>query len=402
MEVFLTKKEKQLITRRCYEEWLTNADVLTLLPVLMEKNFVHESDVQRIRNPIFTRYEKNDYFFSNILLRLTRDQWKEFIHILEGGDKQNKAFAYEFANILEVSLTKTAEPTKSTPLERYSQHDIWDEEVTTAAISLNGSKNLSGDRYERKEMSGRGSGVTHASINLEGSQNHSVDSYGTKELSRNGRGIVFIIANFTDELEGYKTDIISIRGFFRRMLGYDVLTKVGDFSLMDITKDELHRGLRKIQSYVDSDGNYDRFYLFVLSHGDEDGILGSDLKSIPVEQIVRSFQHDQMISMKHYPKLIFIQACCGTNYVQTSGGATSKPKVRQFTPTEADVMLCSSVTESNFSFVFHNSGSLFISEVLKAFKKYVNTTEDIGVIMREVKHNIAHRELSYKADGKQR
>ena len=371
MAEFLTKKEKELIRRRCYEKWLSNADILTLLPLISGKGFVTDRQVQEIKIPSRTQYERNNYFFSEVLLRLTRDKYTELINILKDDDK-HKAFAHEFANILEISLTKLAGPTKSTPPEGISQHKMQTDDEVVAGCNLKRSKHLS------------------------------VDTYGTQKMSKSGRGkgIVFIIANFTKELKGYNTDIICITEFFKERLGYDVFTDVGGISLVDIKKCDLLKVLPKMKELVELNQQYDRFYMFVLSHGHENGILGIDDQFITLEDILRPFQHDQMKSMKNFPKLFFIQACRGTNYTKVAGGSHSKLKAQHLTPIEADQMTCYAVTESNFSFVDDFSGSLFIKEVIKCFEKYYNSTEDIGVIMREVKHNIAHSEWRYEADGK--
>ena len=373
MDNFLTTKEKKEIKTRCYEEWLSSADALTLLPLLSGKGFLNDRQEQEIKLPTRTQYEQNDYFFCNILLRLTRDKYIQLIHILKDDDK-HKAFAHEFAKILEVSLTKRTGPTSSDPPEEIVEHTM--------------------------ETDGE---VTSAGFNFKNPKRPSVDSYGTKKMSRSGRGngIVFIIANFTDELQGYKTDIICITEFFKEKLGYDVFTEIGGIRLENVTKDKLLEALPKMQGLVDLNGNYDRFYMFVLSHGDENGVLGCDWQSIPVKDIVRPFQHDQMKSMKDFPKLFFIQACRGTNFTEVAGHH-SQLKAQQLIPIEADQMLCYAVTESNFAFVFHKKGSLFVKEVMKAFIKYYDSSEDIGVIMREAKYNIAHSEELFLADGKQR
>ena len=118
---------------------------------------------------------------------------------------------------------------------------------------------------------------------------------------------------------------------------------------------------------------------------------------------MRPFQHDQMKSMKGFPKLFFIQACHGTVYAKAAVGSTSKPKAQQLLPTEDDQMVWYSVTGSNFSIVCDTRGSLFIIEVVKAFKKYYKTLEDIREIMREAEQNIAHNcKWRYEANGKHR
>ena len=371
MANFLTEEEKNLIKERCYENWLSNAEALTVLPLLSGKGFLHQMDEEYIKNPACEAYLKNDYLFIKVMLKQTRNKWEELIDILQNDDK-HKVFAHAFATILKVPLSIMAGPTRS---EGISQQNMEMEVVTPAGITLTGPKN------------------------------RSVDSYGTKKKSKSGRGkgIVFIIANFTDDLQEYRTDIVCIREFFKEELGYDVFTEIDGISLENVTKDKLLEALQKIQCRVESDGNYDRFYLFVLSHGDENGVLGSDHQSISVEKIVRPFQHDQMKSMKGFPKLFFIQACHGTVYAKAAWEATSKPKAQQLLLTEDDQMICYSVTDSNFSIACDTRGSLFITEMIKAFKKYYKTLEDIREIMREAKDNIAHNcTRRYEANGKQR
>ena len=359
---FLTKNENKEIRKQCFQAWGTNADARALVPLLSGRGFLTDSQEQAINLDTRTLNYANNYFFMEILIKLTRNKYIELIHILKDDDK-HKVFAHEFANILKVSLTKMAGSTHSDPSEEVREHTMeMDGEAFSAGMNFNGP---------------------------------TVASYGAKEMTKSGegKGIVFIIANFTQTLEGYKTDIVCITQFFRKKLGYDVHV------YQNVTKDELFEALPRMKGLVEN-GNCDRFYLFVLSHGNENGVLGIDEQVIPVKDIVKPFQHDQMKSMKGFPKLFFIQACRGDNYTKVAGGGHSKMKAQQLIPIEADQMVCYSVTECNVSIVHNKKGSMFIQNVIKGFEKYYNSTEDIGVIMREVKHNIANDRWHYEADGK--
>ncbi|XP_078342076.1 caspase-3-like, partial [Oculina patagonica] len=56
---------------------------------------------------------------------------------------------------------------------------------------------------------------------------------------------------------------------------------------------------------------YDCFVCILLSHGNKNGICGSDDKVINVEAITKLFRRDECPTLTGKPKVFFIQACRG-------------------------------------------------------------------------------------------
>ena len=146
MAKFLTEEEKNLIKEWCYENWLSNAEALTVLTLLSGKGFLHQIDEEYIKNPACEPYLKNDYLFINVILKQTRNKWEELIDILQNDDK-HKVFAHEFATILKVPLSIMAGPTRS---EEINQPNL-EMELAVPAISFTGSKNGFVDSYKTKK-----------------------------------------------------------------------------------------------------------------------------------------------------------------------------------------------------------------------------------------------------------
>lgn len=165
---------------------------------------------------------------------------------------------------------------------------------------------------------------------------------GSYENKEGGKGLCVIIANFTDDLEGYKTDIVNITKFFRNELNFHVIGGYGDDdedSFRNLTTADFMDILRHTQNLLKTRGTtFDRLFVFVLSHGDESGIdmikdrpkaawdqkEGSERQNpqqvssaakmddkfyVKIEDIVKMFTHDEkgVPELKGFPKCFFFQ-----------------------------------------------------------------------------------------------
>ena len=217
-----------------------------------------------------------------------------------------------------------------------------------------------------------------------------------------GKGLCVIIRNFTadDVLRGYTADKAMISSFFEGTLNYEVLYGQNSIvELENLSHAELDRSLNKIHDILAS-GSYDRFFLFILSHGNAKGILtnepGSKVnmemgREYTVDQVVAKFNHVNLPNMRGYPKCIFVQACRGRDIPQVAAdeevnSIQETAQQRQArTPTVAqrdlqeteltrmanggDILVCYPSEAGHFSFLTAQ-GSFLILEVIQAIKKY--------------------------------
>ena len=154
--------------------------------------------------------------------------------------------------------------------------------------------------------------------------------YGIKPSSSkaHGNGMCVVIANFTGakELPGYEHDSANICQFFREVLGWKHVYEESMPSFEDehqplrnLSKSQFTKALSVIQKKL-NDGKFDRFFLFILSHGDQYGIMTmkkgekeTDENGLPVRMkihdIAAMFTHEKVKELKGFPKVIFNQSC---------------------------------------------------------------------------------------------
>ncbi|XP_028394044.1 caspase-8-like [Dendronephthya gigantea] len=103
--------------------------------------------------------------------------------------------------------------------------------------------------------------------------------------------------------EGSEVDVIRMTELFE-WLQFNVAVYINK------TADEIESIVRKYGVDIDHN-NFDCFVLFLMSHGFEDGIFGSDNKKVFMANIRRQLIADKCYSLANKPKLIFVQACRG-------------------------------------------------------------------------------------------
>ena len=100
-----------------------------------------------------------------------------------------------------------------------------------------------------------------------------------------GRGLCIIIANFIGEcpetahLKGYIHDKKHLVGLFEEELDFDVIVQTKTRKLENLSLIEFQEALKELQDEVQERfekagqiNKYDRFFMFVLSHGGENGL----------------------------------------------------------------------------------------------------------------------------------
>ena len=77
----------------------------------------------------------------------------------------------------------------------------------------------------------------------------------------------------------------------------------------DVTVDYIHNEIFPSLRQLYDASSFDCFVLFVLSHGAEGIVYGSDGSSIRIRSLIEAFLPKQCPRLLGKPKLFFIQAC---------------------------------------------------------------------------------------------
>ncbi|XP_044173683.1 caspase-3-like isoform X2 [Acropora millepora] len=155
---------------------------------------------------------------------------------------------------------------------------------------------------------------------------------------------------------------------------------------------------------------HDSFICIIMSHGDEEGILGADSQSVPVDSIIAKFQGNKCPQLATKPKLFFLQACRGkvddNGYHvpemqdQVIADAGEKEEMPVKLPTDADVLIAYSTTKGYLShrrFTVNMKdaklystklGSWFISCLVQIFLQYSHR-EDLMTMLTRVNNSLS-------------
>ena len=215
-------------------------------------------------------------------------------------------------------------------------------------------------------------------------------------------------------LRGYTADQISIANFFENSLNYEVLAgQRDDIKLEDLAYNDFDQTLNDVKGILSS-GSYDRFFLFILSHGDDKGILTNEPgskkkiaedKAYSVDKVIAKFNHINLPNMRGFPKCIFVQACRGTGNPEAAADSSREDSTQEtqspdpsqqegpFQETSlpkmangGDVLVCYPSEAGHYSYLTP-AGSFLIQEVISAIKKYYST-EHLLDILAEVTYEV--------------
>ncbi|XP_050412463.1 caspase-9 isoform X2 [Patella vulgata] len=175
--------------------------------------------------------------------------------------------------------------------------------------------------------------VQHCNINSE--------IYNKFEKSREGnskqiyqmsapiRGYVLVINNKTfdngvETREGTTVDAEAIKILFEQLHFH-----------VDIKSDQTVEQMKNtLKEYSEMDhSSFDCFICFILSHGDEDVVIGSDEKTMKWEKIYEYFNGKKCKSLAEKPKIFLLQACQGklTDTIHSLSKSTRSPDQKERT-----------------------------------------------------------------------
>ena len=224
----------------------------------------------------------------------------------------------------------------------------------------------------------------------------------------NKRGLCVIIANFIQgensemELDGYQNDIDGIKRVFQdeERFDFEVLDKCEDdngdtVEFCNLNKDQFEKVLGLIQKKINQKGKtkdkYDKFVMFVLSHGNEDGILMYQKDSTPKyqcitdEEIIDHFSHDYVPSLKGVPKCFFFQACRGPGETRAANIGTvnkdneNSPQHHLPLITRANILVAHATLDQKRSYVA-SRGSVFLSKLIKKLENQDQPKEMFSIL----------------------
>ncbi|XP_019614152.1 PREDICTED: malignant fibrous histiocytoma-amplified sequence 1 homolog [Branchiostoma belcheri] len=143
--------------------------------------------------------------------------------------------------------------------------------------------------------------------------------------------------------------------------------------------------------------SYDCFVLFLLSHGTETGVLGTDGQHVSVDSIISSFQACKSLVGK--PKLFFIQACRGGKPSRTSQTGTEasygsteatasqpppsaapatpaeSPDAGETSPSDSDRLVMYATVHGRVSWRDINTGTWLIQVLADVINEHADTKE---------------------------
>lgn len=121
----------------------------------------------------------------------------------------------------------------------------------------------------------------------------------------------------------------------------------------------------------------DCFLCVMLSHG-ENGVIYAVDKDIELQSLIQPFKFNRTLAGK--PKLFFIQACRGTNYMEGIDTNPFKVEYVSKIPMEADFLIAYSTVEGFYSWRNSNSGSWYMQSLCTILEEYGSKLEMMQIL----------------------
>ncbi|KAI3379882.1 hypothetical protein SNEBB_002276 [Seison nebaliae] len=190
------------------------------------------------------------------------------------------------------------------------------------------------------------------------------------KMNNRCRGIALIVNNYRFESNtslgvrhGSDVDEQNLKKTFAK-LDFDVHVK----------HNQSARNLRKLFDYYAQQdfSNSDCFAAIILSHGDTDGIYGTDT-IVPLECLMEPLQRS--VSLVGKPKLLFIQACRGSKLNERIHSTNGKicidakeqlPSIQSI-PIKADFLFAYATLEGHYAWRNVENGSWFVQTLCQIF-----------------------------------
>ncbi|XP_074652436.1 caspase-3-like isoform X1 [Tubulanus polymorphus] len=216
------------------------------------------------------------------------------------------------------------------------------------------------------------------------------------------RGLVLIINQFTVNRTGTEKDESDIVDLFENELKYEVI------KAQDQSRDAALKKIDEMKTKLE-EGSYDSFILFILSHGDEEGIM--TVEKTPVDgkkeetvcarltiaELEEKLTCSKLRSMTGKPKMILVQACRGRKDMLEATEKDSECATDEIhdemplsIPDEADFLTAYSQRINYYSLRDRNQGTWFIQKFVEVLKE--NKHRHVSDILTTVNRRVAeHR-----------
>lgn len=245
------------------------------------------------------------------------------------------------------------------------------------------------------------------------------DPNGPYPMTHVPRGYAVIINNYMfdevtrlDYRKGSEKDVIKMRQLFE-WLQFKVEVHVNK------TAAEVISIVRKY-CYEKEHNKFDCFVLFLMSHGSEDAIFGTDGKLVNVRRHIRKFMiADKCVSLAKKPKLIFVQACRGeeanqgfvvTESADYSMGNLPRQEVNnypaytpsnvdltpnfsplvEYIPQDSDILIFYASSDTHAALRHTEEGGWFVSELYDVMCRYAGT-EDLQSMITKVTEQVSRK-----------
>ena len=224
------------------------------------------------------------------------------------------------------------------------------------------------------------------------------------ELNASPHGKAVIIVNDTFNPEpfsgapklnlGFRNGAQNDLDLFRKLLEYLNYDVVYHKNVETMQMGAIMEGIA-----AEDHSNYDSFICCVSTHGDENVMYGSDSVGVKRSEFDEPIKHCE--SLRHKPKMFFIQACrtsslpnVGTDYPPPPLVVASK------LPPDADIFIANATTARNASYRSPDSGSWFVTALYQVFTEQAHYST-LYVMMDKVNTVICDTRGVLQGDGTQ-
>eukprot|EP00118_Oscarella_pearsei_P001795 m.8499 g.8499 ORF g.8499 m.8499 type:complete len:429 (+) comp20631_c0_seq2:8-1294(+) len=180
-----------------------------------------------------------------------------------------------------------------------------------------------------------------------------------------------------NDLKGYDKDASALESLFDS-LRFDRSQRAG------LTAKEIRAEMKNFCGLKQSDCGA----VFILSHGGNGTITGSDGEEVNIEELIHMYEQSSIFKCK--PKLLFIQACAGDRDDQAK---TAGSRITREDPITADILLAQSCCPNYKSYAYDDKGSVYIQKLVEVIRKY-HLHEDLLSMMTIVHDEVARAEIT--------
>ena len=171
-------------------------------------------------------------------------------------------------------------------------------------------------------------------------------------------------------------------------LGYDVEQK------KDLDSREMKEYLSQVASR-DQHDIADSFVCCILSHGEKDGLFGSDSQVVDIDDLVTPFKGNRCRKLAGKPKMFFIQSCRGTiddemvEIHESDGPQKHSLQQHHTLPSEADFFFGFATTRGCSAYRSTKDGSWYIKHLYEVMMEYAQHSYDLLTM-----HTIVNQRVS--------